>query len=373
MLAHRQFVSWFAAIAGSISPAPPGDLAWRGTKLETGGLPEEMPAAAKDAIRFWEPWADQHEYRMDLSADGRLLLLTLGDSRGTKRAKENMTSVESVMERMDAILPLPASRAAEVAPGEPDEGTFEYGSLPLESATAVLAEMDEPEHHVAAVNHIVAGNDYLRAWGSAAGNLTGFVLEQPLVAAWQPKAGIKEDWEGASANEMVNRLAQLMTLRRFGRLPYWLSMGIAWHVEMEELEGVFCFPYRNSEFVSASEHNQWDRTLRNTFKGRKEPLGMAELTVLQRGTFDMEAAQKTWGAVTFLVQHHPGALAEISDELHRTWDEKGRKTNADGTWTRITDFEPSDEDQLAVFEQHVPGFLKELQEFFLKGKGYKKP
>ena len=67
--------------------------------------------------------------------------------------------------------------------------------------------------------------------------------------------------------------------------------------------------------MSASDHNQWDKPLRNTFKGRK--------------------------------------------------------TNPDGTWTRLTNFEPSDEDQLAVFEKHVPGFLAELQEFFLKGKSYK--
>jgi hypothetical protein len=376
MLGHRQFVPWIAVMACSVSPATAGELTWRATKLETGALPADMPAPAQDAIRYWEAWADEHEYRMDLSADGRLLLLTLGDSRGTKRAKENMTRIERVMKRMDEILPLPASRAVEAAPQAPpagaDDGKFEYGRVARESVTAVLMEIDAPEHLVTAVDRIVAENEYLRAWGMAAGELTGFVLEQPLVAAWQPKAGIKEDWEGDSANEMVNRLAQLMTLRRFGRLPYWLNMGIAWQVEMEELEGVFCFPYR-SGFVSSSEHHQWDRMLRNTFKGREGALRMSDITELKRGMFDMEAAQIGWGTVTFLVEHHPGALAEINDELYRLWDEKGRMTNPDGSWTRIVGFEPSDEDQLAVFEKHVPGFLTELQAAFLKGKSYKKP
>jgi len=371
MIAKRQFVAWTSTFVLSAALVASGELTWRGAKLDPDQLPEEMPAGAQDAVRFWRPWTADHDYRMDLSQDGRALLLTLDDSKGRKRAKKNLALVEDVLERMDAILAVQAPMA-EASSGTAEAGAPGDGRPSPEVAAAVLVEMDALADHTAAVDFLVESHDYLNAWGAVARGLTGFVLERPLVAAWQPKAGLKEDWEGESTNEMVNRLAQLMTLRRVGRLPYWLSMGIAWHVEMEELDGVFCFPYR-SGFVSSSEHGQWDRALRNEFKSRKEPLAMAELTKLQRGTFDLEAAQMAWGVVTFVTRYHPGALAAISADLQQTWDEKSRKTNADGTWTRITDFEPSDGDQLDAFERQVPGFLTELQAFFVKGKSYKAP
>ena len=372
MIAHRHLVAWIAALACTAFPGTAGELTWRKTALKLDQLPEEMPAGAREAARFWEPWVVEHGYRMDLSADGRALLLSLDDAKGSKRAKQNLALVEDVLERMDAVLVRPESAPDKEGSLARDGGAPDRVQAPPESPATVLMEMDSVEHHAAAVDFLVERHDYLKPWGAVARTLTGFVLEQPLVAAWQPKAGLKEDWEGESTNEMVNRLAQLMTLRRIGRLPYWLGMGIAWHAEMEELDGIFCFPYR-SGFVSASEHGQWDKALRNRFKSRKEPLAISELTALRRGTFDLEQAQMAWGAVTFLTRHHPGALAEIGAELQRNWDERGRETRADGTWIRIDGFEPSDEDQLAAFERQVPGFLTELQAFFVKGKGYKAP
>lgn len=353
-------------------------MTWAGDKIKLEELPAELPESAAAAAQTWAPWAEEVGYRMDFTADARVLLLTFDDNKGRKKSTRNLKLIEEVLELVDSMLPLPGSRsddalareaAATAAALDPNA----WGSVARESQTAVLLEIDDLDHNVSAVNFIMQQSDYLGAWGAAARNQTGFVLEQPLVAAWQPNAGKKVDWEGNPTNEMVNRLGQIMTLRRFGRQPYWLSLGIAWYVEMEQLDAVFCFPYRNAEFVSASEHNKWDKALRNTLKRRKEPLAMSELTRLVRGTFHPEASKMSWGAVAFLVQHHPGALPEICEELYLDWDEQGRVTNADGTWNRIPGYEPSDADQLAIFERHVPNFRQELLRFYIEGSKYKLP
>ena len=362
------------ALAGFPAPAPAEfPMTWAGEKMKLDELPGTLPESAQAAARTWAPWAEEVGYRMDFSADARVLLLTFDDNKGRKKSEKNMRLIEGVLEQLDTMLPLPASRSAEASATRADDGTFEWGSVARESQTAVLLELDDLDHHVSAVDFVMQQSEYLGAWGASAKGLTGFVLEQPLVAAWQPKAGIKVDWEGNPTNEMVNRLAQIMTLRRFGRQPYWLSVGIAWYVEMEQLDAVFCFPYRNSEFVSASEHTKWDKVLRNTLKRRKEPLEMSELTRLARGTFHAEASKMSWGAVAFLVRHHPGALPEICEELYRNWDEQGRVTNADGTWNRIDGYEPSEADQLAIFERQVPNFKLELMRFYVEGTKYKLP
>jgi len=362
------------ALLPALAAAGTGDfpITWAGDKYELEELPETLAANARETAKTWAPWAEEVGYRMDFSADGRVLLMTFDDSRGRRKSEKNMELIEEVLKRVDALLPLPPSRTVEASTPKPDDGSYEWGRVERETQTAVLIEADEEEHHEAAVDFAAGLNSYLGTWAAAAKPMTGFVLEQPLAAEWQPKAGIKEDWEGKPVNEMVNRLSQLMTLRRFGRQPYWLSMGIAWHVEMEQLDGVYCFPYRHG-FVSSSEHDKWDKALRNEYKHREGPVAMSELTALQRGTFDPWAAKKSWAAVTLLARHYPEALPEICEDLYELWDEQGRETHADGTWTRIDGFEPSDADQLAVFEKHVPGFATELQRFFTEGKDYEKP
>lgn len=340
-------------------------------KLPAEELPESLPQGARTAISTWAPWAAEFEYRMDLSADGRVLLLSIDTKKGAKGAKKNMVLIEDILDATDGIMPLPDSREAVAASDdEDDDGTYEWGARPRETQTAVLLEMDNEDHHGAAVAHLVELNPYLAAWGRAAAGMSGFVLESPLVAAWQPYIGIKEDYEGSPKAEMINRLAQMLTLRRFGQQPYWLAMGLAWHTEMEENKGIYCFPYR-SGFVSSAEHENWNKLLENSLRRRKEALTMRELAALKRGHWDTDGAHLAWGTVAFLVRFHPDALPEILDELYTLWDEQGRTENEDGNWERIPGFEPDLDAQLEVFQKHVPDFLDQLLRFFAKGKLYK--
>jgi len=151
---------------------------------------------------------------------------------------------------------------------------------------------------------------------------------------------------------------------------YWLSMGLAWYMEMEQIDGIYCFPYRTG-FVSSGEHENWNKLNENRLRRRKEPLTMRELAALKRGTWDTNGAHLAWGVVSFLVRFHPEAMPEILDELYTLWDEQGRSEDGDGNWERIPGFEPDLKTQLAVFEKHVPDFLSQLLKYFAKGKLYK--
>jgi len=358
----------------ALPPASPstGDellVNWGRKKIPAAALTDDVPPRAAAAISTWIEWAEATGYRMDLAADGRALLLSIDSNKGRKNAKKNLKLIDEIVAMMEEILPLPPTRVAGPEQDEEDD-TFEWGHVERETQIPVLLELDDLIHYSAAINHLTTKNRYLGGWATTAARMTGFVIESPLTGAWMPKTGIKEDYEGNPTNEMVNRLAQMLTLGRFGQQPYWMRMGIAWHVEMKAMKGIYCFPYR-SGFVRASSHTNWEKLIENRLGRRKEPMVIEEVAGLERGRWDTELAEMAWGTATFLIQFHPDALPEILDEFYTMWDLQGRIEDDDGTWERIPEFEPSLSDQLAVIEKHVPDFLPELTKFFAKGKHYK--
>jgi hypothetical protein len=161
-----------------------------------------------------------------------------------------------------------------------------------------------------------------------------------------------------------------MLLRRFGRQPFWLTMGLAWHVEYAVRGALYCFPYRD-EFVGVTEHDDWDRMLRQRYKGR-DTLSMAELTAWKRGRWDREQALRSFGIGAFLAKHHADELPLVLDALREETLSKGRVTHADGSWELVPGYELSAEDQHAIFTRYLgEGWLDELLESFQKGKSYR--
>ena len=163
-------------------------------------------------------------------------------------------------------------------------------------------------------------------------------------------------------------------LQRYGRLPFWLETGLAWHFEYEVQQSIYCYPYRDG-FVSITEHGGWDAVLKREFRRRKrEPLRLEEFADWERGRFDDARAARSWGLVRFLATHHPEAVPAVLADLAALVREGGRVVHADGSWERIPGYEPPLEAQLAVFEERVCGdFLDQLSAYFAKGKGYRKP
>lgn len=364
----------FVSLAPSAPASGDDQVVYLGRKKHpVAELPDDLPQSARDAVELWAPWAKDNEYRLDLSENGLTLLVSIDGNKAKRNAAKNMKLIEEILEYSEEIMPLPPTRAAqtqEADQDDEDDDSYEWGHIERETQTAVLLELDDLIHYSAAINHMVKANKYLGRWASNVGNDTGFVAEDPLTGAWLPSTGVTEDYEGEAVNEMVNRLGQMLMLRRFGQQPYWIRMGIAWHIEMKVTGGVYCFPYR-SGFVSASSHSSWDKLLENRVDKRDTPLTMDEVAGLERGRWDSAAAEMAWGTVTFLVRFHPEALPKILDEFYTAWDEGGRDEQDDGTWERIAGYEPPKELQLEIIEKHVPNFLPELLEFFAKGKRYK--
>ncbi len=175
--------------------------------------------------------------------------------------------------------------------------------------------------------------------------LVGFVCGQPFLGAWAARVPGQEEWN--PHNELVNRLTQLLVLRRFGTLPFWLEMGLAWNVEADVLGNVYCFPWR-AGFVSASEHTGWHREVKKLISKRKmRELDLGLLAAWPRNTYDADLSRLAWDVVRYLSVEHeeslPGLLRAIA-ELHEAnrWIQ-----NDDGSETTDPTYELPAETQLA--------------------------
>jgi hypothetical protein len=362
-------------------------VSWKDKEYSTEKLPVGLPPPAFDAIAHWTGWAGKVKYRMDLDAQGRVLLLT--PAKGGS-AREKLRLVGQAESWFDALLP-PGSRAA-VAPAaaeqpgpkvpekpatpppaplpEDPEGppptappkttgtgastgtkptppkVWGSGSGSPDSQTAVLIVAHDEEDFGKLLDHLEDSVPYLKDWVEEARKQTGLTLEDPLLGAYVENASGQEEWNGD--HEVLNRVVQLLTLRRFGQQPNWLVQGLAWEAEMAFDGSVYCFPYRDG-FVWATEHTSWPSDLRIAFKDRAtKPLAIEELAQWKRGVWDPEAAPLAWGFVHYLVEAQKSkerALSSLLDELRRVRDEKDRVSTGPTTWQRIQSWSMAPEDQ----------------------------
>ncbi len=374
-------------------------VSWKDKEYSTAELPVGLPQPAFDAIALWTGWAGKVKYRMDLDAQGRVLLLT--PAKGGS-AREKLRLVGQAESWFDALLP-PGSRAG-VAPAaatqpnpkapekpatpppaplpEDPEGppptappkstgsgasagkaptppkVWGSGSGSPDSQTAVLIVTHDEEDFGKLLDHLDASVPYLKDWVEEARKQTGLTLEDPLLGAYVENASGQEEWNGD--HEVLNRVVQLLTLRRFGQQPNWLVQGLAWEAEMAHDGSVYCFPYRDG-FVWATEHTSWPSDLRIAFKDRvTKPLAIEELAGWKRGVWDPEAAPLSWGFVHYLVEAQKSkerALSSLLDELRRVRDEKDRVSTGPTTWQRVQGWTMAPEDQekalLAAFGKDV--------------------
>ena len=362
------------ALAAAPPPRPPGApdelLRYRGRAYAAAELPSELAESTRLTASTWIPWAAEHGYRLELTDDQRVLLVLRANQ---KQCSEELALVAKVAALVDRIAPLPtpdepAAEAAGEARSAPDPAP--------DSVPAVLLKLRNADDAASAVDLLAARNDYLASWAPAAKRAPGFVLEQPLAGAWLEQGDGLEEWSPEA--ELVHRCAQLLLLRRFGQQPYWLTLGLAWHAEMEIRGGVWCFPYRD-EFVFATEHTDWDKALAQVFGKRDAPeLTMARVASLRRGGFDREAALIAWGAARWLAEHGPaergnGALPKLLTELRAYRDEHGREWVDDRTWVLRPGYEVPVEAQAELLARAAGAdALAEIGRFFAKPRGYKR-
>ncbi|MBM3992208.1 MAG: hypothetical protein FJ298_14535, partial [Planctomycetes bacterium] len=232
-----------------VAPVRAGDevaaLTWRGRKLDVGALPAELPGDARVAIESFSGWAAEHGYRLDLDDSGRALLVSAKDSsKHVKRIEAVLALTDRIFDgpKVATSAPAPATQPAAppATPAAPAPAPAAWGSgsrLPG-TGTFVLVVVRTPKDHAPLLARLAELSPYLAGWASGATPVPGFALEEPLAGAVVLGLPANKEWN--ADNELVHRAAELAFHRRFGRQPYWLVQGFAWHAEMELCRGIYC-------------------------------------------------------------------------------------------------------------------------------------
>ena len=221
------------------------------------------------------------------------------------------------------------------------------------------------------VDTLAERHPYLEEWAADSIGNPGFVLGYPLTAAYVLQAAGQEEFD--AKNELVNRAARLLLLRRFGELPNWVVHGWAWHVEIALRNSVYVFPYRD-EFVFVTEHTDWDKDLRNRFRTREKPLEVDEFAGWRRGSYSDSHARVAWGVIEFLARHEPSALPLFLEQLRLTRDRESRIDQGNGKWIRDRDYEVPPATQRKLLTDLIGAdVLERLVEFFIEGDDYTPP
>lgn len=343
-----------ALLSGIAAAAPTrgGDdplLHWGRASHPLTELPVELGDAPRAALEKWGPWAAEHGYRLELTDDARVLLLV----QAKRRPKAELELIEDTVAWFDELLPAPPRRedGSPASPPVPEpaahrigpDGSWSWiphGSLP-DVDTVVLVQAKDQTDYESTVDLVAELEPYLVPWTGTGKRASGFVLERPLCSVWREGGADLEEYD--PENELVHRLARLLTLRRFGRQPWWLTLGIAWHFEIGIRGDVYCFPYRDG-FVARKEHRAWPSMLKRTVK--KDAVEMEHLAGWRRGEWDDGQAILAWGVVGHLADRHADALPLLLEDFRVLQNCKGIERRTDGSWSVVVGYEPSPADQV---------------------------
>ena len=384
----RALSSAVAALALAGAPAAAAadgvEVRWEGKAYAPDELPEALGPAPRAAVAAWADVAAKEGWRMDLDEEGRLLLVSANASHASK----HLRLVEKTAKLFEQVLPMPPEAREPAEPAAPDapelpedpdvipedpegpppvepvpgpEGeepwstswTWGTGERVLDQETVVLFVLQDESQVRPVLEELRGTHEYLASWIPKARDLAGWVLEQPLCGVCYEWPSGVEEWR--VDNEIVHRTAELLCLRRFGPLPYWLVQGWAWEAELRLERSVYCFPYR-SEFVWATEHTGWDGDLKRILRARGEQgVDVADLTRLQRRSYDGDSARLARGLVKYLAEEHPEGLPRLLEALRVYRDRENRVDQGDGTWTRNPEFDVPDEAQREVLREVFDG------------------
>lgn len=392
------------ALAAPFAHSDEPRVAFQGEELALDALPAALQTpTARATLLEWSAWCAQEEYHLLLDDSARVLLVT---KKTAKSNRKELAMVGDVLARADRLFPMPSAPAQPTPPPAPpaqpepepepepgpDSGPPGLPGLSGGDAEAswqadwtegvtlgaqrdalpTLVLVDGDEDLAKLLEFLAARHADLGAWIEEAKGQAGFVLVAPLLGAWLTHGADLEEW--SPLNELVNRLLRILIVQRHGRVPEWLSQGLAWDAERELMKGIYSYSRRH-EFVWASEHTAWDSQLAGHFRQRdeeKEPLTMPELATLTRAGFDPEGALLAYGGARFLTIHHPDSIAPLMAALARDRETNCRKVHDDGTWTMVPVYEAPASTQAALLEEIVvENAMLEMTRFFKKGRNYR--
>jgi hypothetical protein len=328
--------------------------------LASAHLVGDYEQAATEAKSRWGAWSAEQRtklgrvekiYKPFVSRDNRVLVWV---PKGTKSSKLIGVSKKAVL-IFDKLFDPKAREASAPA-----------------IRTAALFPLSGPKSFQSITNAATQLNPALGGWASAATSGVGFLLEDPLAAGWLLKVPNSEVWN--VENELVNRLARLLTIERYGRQPHWLAQGLAWHVELKVCKDVYCFPYRTG-FVSKKEHKSWAKRLPLVMKARGErQLTASDLHSWSRASWQADSAALASGAVDMLAKHYPAELPRVLSAFAQTRTKDGRKTESDGSWQLIPNYEiPADKEQEILNRELGVDFLAEFDRYARAPGRYRRP
>jgi hypothetical protein len=233
-------------------------------------------------------------------------------------------------------------------------------------AVLVILELEGPKDFGLLLDDLGKRYSYLSSWAQGEKQQLGFVLEEPLAAAFLATSTEAKEWN--PKNELANRTAQIAVFERFGRLPNWLMQGLAWNVEMNVCGSIFCFPFR-SGFVAKKEHKSWSEQLKAVMASTSPENPLRKLTIddlagWKRSTYDNDRALLAWGAASYLAKRKADALPLILEDLHALRDKESKVTKPDGSWTINPDYEVPATKQLEILKARAgDDFLEALARF----------
>ncbi len=349
------------ALGGRQDPAP--FLRWKGALWTSVAQASGLPEPARAELAGWESWCQQNGYQAVLDDEGRVLLLISSKRKDLPKLAE---LARKTTELFDRLAPAPARDPAEKFL-VPDWGRGQH--VPDRDLVTIALVEKEPDFE-SALGLIAATKpetsdklprDKAVAAFFSSEARTGVLLSAPdgyeLGTVWRAE------------NELVNRLTRLLLHRRFGKLPYWLDMGLAWHVEQAVQGDLYSFPGRD-DFVSVQDHSGWKNELKREFKKRKQqPLSISEIADWRAGTWDAKKVAAAWGLAQFLATDPAAKLSAVCEDLRLDVKENGVKHHADGRWDLIPDYSPSAETQDAILARHLgPSYREAASEYFRAGK-----
>lgn len=362
-LAKLALTTLFATplVAAAASGGEGDFLSWKDRTWSLDEARVHLADATAEELDAWRPWCAERGYVVELDADGRVLIV-LSEKR--KQREKLMAEAHEATALFDALLPTP-----ERDPNEtfltPSWGRGQH--VPDQGPVALALVESAPEF-----------DSLLAVLERTDPSLTGRILDRkgPAFFSGQAQAGaIQSAPDGfelgtvwRAENELVNRLTRLLLHRRFGELPYWLDMGMAWYVEQEVRGDLYSFPGRD-EFVSIHDHDGWKNDLKREFKKRrKEPLTLEEFANWRPGTWDQDKVAISWGFARFLAQHPKKPLSAICEDLRLDVKENSVVTHDDGTWELVAGYRPSLETQHAILVRHLgEDYLEAASAYFKKG------